>query len=170
MRAKPNLIAVCLLFTALASGQAQQGKSSPVQTVPTNLNGEWILDPHRSKLDKEIHDFSLTIVQSESEIRFSKRYWRGKREIKEQAIYHTDGRPDIVPKMGINDRFETRWQGKKLVHKVTSGISQNVGFPANLHFIVYEEWVISDDQQTLSRTMTSEAGSLLSVAVFNRVH
>ena len=168
MHAKPNLAAPCLIFVALASvGQARQGKSKPVQSEPSNLSGEWALDPNRSKLDKEIHDYSLTIVQQESEIRFSKRYWRGKREIKEQATYHTDGRADVDSRMGINDRLETRWRGKKLVRKISSGLNGSQSF--NLQFVTYEEWVISDDQQTLTRTITSAAGNLLSQAVFLRV-
>ena len=168
MRAKPIFVAACLIFMAFASvGQARQGKPKPVQSEPSNLNGEWILDPDRSKMDREIHDYSLTIVQQESEIRFSKRYWRGKREIKEQATYHTDGRPDVDSRMGINDRLETRWRGKKLVHKITSGLNGSQSF--NLQFVTYEEWVISDDRQTLTRTITSEAGNLFSQAVFHRV-
>ena len=168
MRAKPIVFAACLIFVTLASvGQARQDKSKPVQSEPSNLSGEWILDPNRSKLGKEIHDYSMTIVQQESEIRFSKRYWRGKREFKEQASYHTDGRPDVDSRMGINDRLETRWRGKKLVHKITTGLNGSQSF--NLQFVTYEEWVISDDQQTLTRTITSEAGSQLSQAVFFRV-
>jgi len=168
LRPKPILVMACLVLVALAAvGHAGQDKSKTVQSEPPNLSGEWILDANRSKLDKEVHDYSLTIVHQESEIRFSKRYWRGKREIKEQATYHTDGRADVDSRMGINDRLETRWRGKKLVHKITSGLNGSQSF--NLQFVTYEEWVLSDDQQTLTRTNTTEAGSLLARAVFNRV-
>jgi hypothetical protein len=166
MRAKHILIAVCLLaVVGLSSGQ---NKSKPAQSDPPNLSGEWILDPSRSNMGNEIHDYTLTVVHEGPEIRFAKRYWRGKREIKEESIYHTDGRADIDPKMGTNSRLETRWRGRKLVHKITSGLNGSQSF--NLQVVTYEEWVISNDSQMLTRTITTEAGNLLSRAVFNRVH
>ena len=167
---KQFCIAVCLLVIAVASGQAQQSKAKPAQPEVPNLGGEWVLDPARSQLDKEIHDFTLTVIQNASEIRFSKRYWRGKREIKEAVVVHTDGRSDVDPGVGINAESETRWQGQRLIRKITSGLSPASGYPVNLKFVTFEEWIISSDQQTLTRTITRDTGERISRAMFSRVH
>ncbi len=166
--ARQFLLLGCLLPLILTPGHAQDSKSKPAQPGPPNLSGEWSLDPSRSNLEKEIHDYSLTVVQHGSEIHFAKRYWRRKREVKEESTYYTDGRADIDPKMGINSKLETRWRGQKLVHKATTALNLSQSF--DHQFVTYEEWTISNDGETLTRTTTTEAGSLLSRAVFKRVY
>ncbi|MDX6289913.1 MAG: hypothetical protein QOH42_1712 [Blastocatellia bacterium] len=161
---KEFAIAVFLL-TAATVCLAQSSK--PSTKVRPDLSGTWILDGSRSNLGSDITDYVLTIVHREPEIRFSKRYKRGKREIKEESIYHTDGRPEFGPMQGSNDsQPETRWRDNKLVRK--SVIGPRTG-PVNFEFVVYEEWAISPDSQTLTRTVTSTGPSVVkSKAVFTR--
>ena len=163
-------ITICLLLVIITLSQAQQTKSRSTQPAVPDLTGQWVLDRARSNLDKDIHDYSLDVIDHQSEIKFSKDYWRGKHEIKEVVVLHLDGRADIDPSLGVSGQSETRWQGQKLVRKVTNGLSPASGYPVNLQIVMFEEWVISTDRQTLTRTITRDGGDRLSKAVFTRVH
>jgi hypothetical protein len=154
-----HLIAVVCLFLATSFGLAH-GDSQ--KTPPPDLSGTWVLDSSRSNLGSEIKDYVLTVVHREPEIRFSRKYKRGKREIIEESIYHTDGRPEFGAHQGVNDSLpETRWRGQKLVRRTVSRARGSV----DLEIVNYEEWSISPDKQTLTRTMNA-AGSGLSANVF----
>jgi hypothetical protein len=166
VKVKETVIAVCLLIgTTVCVAQGNNQKSR--DKVRPDLSGTWVLDKSRSNLGSDITDYVLTIVHREPEIRFSKRYKRGKREIREELIYHTDGRPEFSPMQGSNDsQPETRWRDNKLVRKSVTGPRTG---PVNFEFVTYEEWVISPDSQTLTRTVTSTGPGLLkSKAVFTR--
>jgi hypothetical protein len=154
-----QLIAVpCLLLAAslsIAYGDSQK-------TAPPDLTGTWILDTSKSNLGSEIKDYILTIVHREPEIRFSKKYKRGKREISEESVYYTDGRPEFGAHQGVNDPLpETRWRSQKLIRRTVSRPHGSL----DLEFVNYEEWSISADKQILTRTMTT-SGPGLSAGVF----
>jgi hypothetical protein len=161
--------AIGLLAITITFGQGQQTKPQTTQPDVPDLSGKWVLDRTRSNLDKEIHDYSLDIIHDASEIRFSKRYWRGKHEIKEEVVVHTDGRFDVDPSLGINGQSETRWRGQNLIRKVTTSLGPANGFPVNLKLVTLEEWTISSDRQTLTRTITRDSGERISKAVFSRI-
>ena len=164
---KEIVSALCLLIaTTVCVAQSNNQKSR--DGARPDLTGIWVLDESRSNLGSDITDYVLTIVHREPEIKFSKRYKRGKREIKEELTYHTDGRPEFGSLQGFNDpQPETRWQGDKLVRK---SVSRPNGGPLNLESVTYEEWAISPDNQTLTRTMTSTGpgGYVKTKAVFTR--
>ena len=143
----PHLAAASLmLFTPIYSQSLAKSKHEP---EAPNLNGTWVLDHSRSKLDSEIKDYVLTIVHKEPEIRFARRYKRGKREINENSVYYTDGRPQFIYQS--SQQPDIRWRDKKLVVKT---ISKPTGGPVKLEFVTVEEWSVSTDKQTLTRTMT----------------
>ncbi len=120
------LVALLLISAGICFSQSPPKASSSPQERP-DLNGEWVMDSTRSKMGKGVHDYFLTIVHRGPEISFSEHYWHGKREVREELIYYTDERADIDPKMGHNDRVETRWVGKKLVHQ--RGFAPKVRIP-----------------------------------------
>src|SRR6185503_16317308 len=97
----------CLLLTVLLSlslGNTQK-------KAPPDLSGTWTLNPSKSNLGSEITDYVLTIVHNEPEIRFSKKFKRGKREISEETVYYTDGRPQFGDGQTPNASLpEIRWR------------------------------------------------------------
>ena len=164
---KKFLAVQCLLLTVLLSvsfGNTQK-------KVPPDLTGTWILDPAKSNLGSEITDYVLTIAHNEPEIRFSKKFKRGKREISEEAVYYTDGRPQFGDGQTPNGPLpEIRWRGQKLVRRTVTRPRGSF----ELEFVNYEEWSLSSDKQTLTRKMTTSGPGLRagvfieSRAVFNR--
>jgi len=164
------LVAFLLISAGICFSQSPPKASSSPQERP-DLNGEWVMDSTLSKMGKEFHDYFLTIVHRGPEISFSEHYWNGKREVREELIYYTDERADIDPKMGHNDRTETRWVGKKLVHQRIGYIKLWFLVPPRsdkVEFASREEWSLSDDRQTLTRTITHDRGRGSKV-VFTRV-
>ncbi len=155
---KKFLAVQCLLLTVLLSisfGNSQK-------KAPPDLSGTWILNPAKSNLGSEITDYVLTIVHNEPEIRFSKKYKRGKHEISEDTVYYTDGRPQFGVGQAANDPTpETRWRGQKLVRRTVARARGSV----QLEFVNYEEWSLSSDKQTLTRKMTT-SGPGLSAGIF----
>src|SRR5882762_4872439 len=111
--AMKRLIAAPCLLLAASLGIAHRDLQ---KIAPPNLTGTWLLDNSKSNLGSQVREYVLTIVHREPEIRFSKKYKRGKQEIKEEAVYYTDGRPAFGTHQGVNDPLpETRWRGQKLV-------------------------------------------------------
>jgi len=155
-----RLITVACVFLTASFGIAHGGNQ---KTPPPNLSGTWVLDPSKSNPGSEVKDYVLTIVHREPEIRFSKKYKRGKREITEESIYHTDGRPEFGIHQGVNDSLpETRWRGQKLVRRTVTRARGSV----QLEFVNYEEWSISPDKQTLTRTISAAGSGLAANLVF----
>lgn len=154
---KRFIAAPCLslaLTLSLAYGDSQK--------TPPDLSGTWVLDTSRSNLGSELKDYTLTIVHREPEIRFSKKYKRGKREIREESVYYTDGRPEFGNNQSVNDPLpETRWRGQKLIRRSVTRAHGSI----DVQFVTYEEWSISADKQTLTRT-TETSGPVLSGGIF----
>lgn len=170
---KVFLVAFLLIFAEVCFSQSPPKTSAAPQERP-DLNGEWVMDPTRSKMGRDLHDYFLTIVHRGPEISFSEHYWHGKREVREELIYYTDKRADIDPKMGHTARTETRWVGNKLVHQRTSYMKIWILVPPHsnkVEFVSLEEWSLSDDRQTLTRTITGgdRDSGRRSTAVFTRV-
>jgi len=153
------LITVACVFLTASFGIAH-GDSQ--KTPPPNLSGTWVLDPSKSNPRSEIKDYVLTIVHNEPEIQFSRKFKQGKREITAQEVYYTDGRPQFAAHQGVNDPIpETRWRGQKLTRRTVTRARGSI----QLEFVNYEEWTISPDKQTLTRTM-STSGPGLSAGIF----
>ncbi len=156
---------ILFLLTAGLPGFAQTPK--PVNATP-DLSGKWTLDNSRSTIGSDVTDHLLTIEHQEPQIIFSTRYKLKKREINEQVVYYTDGRPGIDRRVSPGDPApKTFWQGRKLVRIL---LTQPRGL-MNFQFETREEWVLSADLQTLTRATETRGRSTImsSRAVFVRV-
>jgi hypothetical protein len=164
-----SLLFLCLVFGASVA----QTKNSSKTTTRPDLNGVWALDEARSEIDPRLieeHDYVLTIVHKEPEIRLTRTFERHGRKLKEETIYYTDGRPEFHSQTGYNSEPETRWRGKKLVRKVvTSSYGGSSGIFTSLPIVMIEEIELSADGKTLTRTITHDHGFIGKQRyVFNR--
>ena len=158
MSLKVFLGGIALLFT-LSVCQAQSKGNKSAKKTPPNLSGIWMLDYSRSSLDpamrKKVVDYVLTIDHREPEIRINRKYKEGGREYSEERVYYTDGRAELSSPGGLrNPDSLTRWQGDKLVRRSTFGPGRFETFPP-LETVTTEEWKLSPDGKTLTRTITN---------------
>ena len=145
---------VIMLVTVLGVSFAQT-------TTKPDLSGVWTLDGSRSKVDprlaEKLEDYVLTIVHKEPEIRITRRYQRDGRNVTEESIYYTDGRAEINSRTGRKDYDpKTRWRGNKLVRRSSWKVPANI-IPETitpLETVTTEEWELSSDGKTLTRTVT----------------
>jgi hypothetical protein len=166
MSLKVFLGGIALLFT-LSVCQAQSKGNKSTRKTPPNLSGIWMLDYSRSSLDpamrKKVVDYVLTIDHREPEIRITRKYREGGREYSEERIYYTDGRAELRSRAGIRSPEPiTRWQGEKLVRKTTF-TPNGVQTSPPLEVVTIEEWKLSPDGKTLTRT-TTISGMIMSRA------
>jgi hypothetical protein len=164
-----SILLLCLVFGVSV---AQTKNGSKTKTIP-DLSGVWALDESRSEIDPRLvpdHDYVLTIVHKEPEIRLTRTFERHGHKLTEEAIYYTDGRPEFHSSTGYDSRPETRWRGKKLLRKVvTSPYGGSAGIFTNLPIMMYEEIELSADGKTLTRTITHDNGFIGKQRyVFNR--
>lgn len=155
---KVFLGSISLLFAASVCLAQNDGNKSNRKTPP-NLSGIWMLDYSRSSLDpatkKKMVEYVLTIVHREPEIRITKKYKKSSREYSEEMVYYTDGRAEFRSPGGLRDPDSvTRWQGNKLVRRSTFGPGRFETFPP-LETVTTEEWKLSPDGKTLTRTITN---------------
>lgn len=156
-------VIVVFSLLLLAAQPALPQKTNSANTAPPDFSGTWQLDLSKSNVDDNIKDYVLTIVHREPEINFSKRYKRGKREVKEDYKYYTDGRPQFVARpSGDATQPDVRWRGKTLSIKTVTRM------PMAIDSVTVEEWKLSDDQRTLVRTIRSTGLSGEIKAVFVR--
>jgi hypothetical protein len=130
-----------------------QGKEKKPAPKP-DLTGTWVLDEANSTTglnEKDgITDYTLTITHHEPEIKMSKRYRQGGREVVDDVTYYTDGRPEYSSLRGVRDpEPTTRWRGRRLVRRSV----KEIGGPLKLRTETEEEWVLSEDGRTLTRTV-----------------
>ena len=144
---------VIVLMTVLAVSFAQT-------TAKPDLTGVWTLDESKSKVDTRVadkmQDYVLTIVHKEPEIRITRSYKQDGRDHTEESIYYTDGRPEFNSRTERKDSEPvTRWRGQKLVRRTVAKLTGNMRetFPP-LEAATIEEWELSADGRTLTRTVT----------------
>ncbi len=136
--------------------------------VKPDLSGTWVLDESRSTTgsgENKITDYVLTTVHQEPEIKLSKKYKQGGREVVDEVVYCTNGKPEYSSRTGRFDSWPvTRWRGRKLVRQLTQsppeGRARSSHFPFT--FVSTESWELSSDGTTLTRTNLSNAGIELS--------
>lgn len=158
---------LCLLLAGSVCLAQNKRKQSP-QTTPPNLTGTWLLDESKSKMSPKLTDYTLVIEHREPEIRMSKKYMLGKKEIRQETVYYTDGRPEIDSQRRTSfPEPEVRWRGQTLVRR---SISKNWGSSLEIETVSYDEWSLSPDNQTLTRTSTTTGTGfkLETKAVFRR--
>lgn len=158
------LILPMVLLAGLCFGQKQTSHQKP------DFTGTWVLEKSQSNVDSGISDYVLTVIHREPDIRMSKQYKRGKKQITEEIEYHTDGKAEVNPNRRPDDPSpETKWRGTKLVRR---SVSRPAGRGSLvLELVTYEEWALSSDQQTLTRAIEMTMGPSLiakTKAVFKR--
>ena len=164
------LISILCLLLALGVCIGQIQNNSRTKTRP-NLSGVWALDNSKSDLMQNVVDYVLTIVHQEPEVRMTKKYRQGGREVSQETVYYTDGRPEFNSLKGRDPEPITRWQGNKLVRRSSvtpTGIATPTSPP--IEFATKEEWELSPDNNTLTRTiMSSGVVTKKSKYVFRRI-
>lgn len=162
------------LFIAIAPGLcfAQNRDKKSGQSPKPNFSGAWVLDEAKSTSSSgkgnRITNYNLNIEHHEPEIRFSKKFKQDGREVTEEVVYYTDGRPEFSSRKGGRDSEPvTRWRGQKLVRR---SVKESTG-SFKMRFETLEEWVLSDDGQSLTRTVlnTGLGMTTKSKDVFNRL-
>ena len=148
-----------VFFLCLVFGLSIAQTKSVSKTKP-DLSGIWTLDESRSKVDTrltdKLQDYVLTIIHKEPEIRITRSYKQDGRNHTEESIYYTDGRPEFNSRTGRKDSEPvTRWRGQKLVRRTVAKLTGNIRetFPP-LEAVTTEEWELSADGKTLTRTVT----------------
>jgi len=165
------IFSVGWVFLALNLCVAQAKNPSKAKTRP-DLSGVWALDNSKSKPIEKVSNYVLTIVHQEPQIRMTRKYTQGGREHTVEVTYYTDGRPESNPQRRVGDPEPIiRWQGSKLVRRAISTPAGMTGhaFPP-LEIVTREEWELSPDRTTLTRTITN-SGIVTSKFkyVFNRI-
>lgn len=165
------LILPMVLLVGLCLGQKQTSHQKP------DFTGTWVLDRSQSNVDSGISDYVLTVIHREPDVRMTKQYKRGKKQITEEIEYHTDGKAEVNPSRRPDDPSpETKWRGTKLGRRSVSrrdplpGLVQGRGSLV-VELVTYEEWSLSSDQQTLTRAVEMTMGPSLiakTKAVFKR--
>lgn len=149
-----KLTGICILiFGAFAFGQ-NPAKDPDV----VSLNGTWALDKARSGagggLRVQFADAVMTIVQTEREIRTTTRIKNNGKETVEDATYYLDGRKEKTSNGG---EVKTKWTGKKLVITTKSVIRALTIGGTHPEMQTKEEWEVSKDGNTLTRTLSGSA-------------
>lgn len=172
MKMKPNKafrnVTVGLSLLLIISTAAHSDDKKSPKKAPPDLSGTWILDEAKSNTGSgkdRISGYTLTIVCNGPQIRMSKKFKLGDREIADDVVYYTDGRPEYSSRTGRSDSNPiVRWRGAKLVRISRTGLNE-------LSFVYTEEWQLSKDGQTLIRNTSQTAGSVYiqeSKFIFNR--
>ena len=151
MKALARTFVVSLILSAIAFAQTNRNNQKSKPPEP-DLSGVWLLDESKSSVgsgDSRLSDYVLTITQRGPEIRMNKKYRRGGREQSDEVIYYTDGRPELQ-RGRLDSEPVIRWRDGKLERKSRSG----PGVPTNppLEIVTTEEWELSIDGKTLTRT------------------
>jgi hypothetical protein len=129
---------------------------------PPDLSGTWVLDEAKSNIGRRrserVSNYTLSIVHQGPEIRMSKRFEQGGRVITEEVVYYTDGRPEYSSLRRVRDPEPvTRWRGNRLVRRSVKESSGSF----KIKFETQEEWVLSEDAMTLTRTVLSSGPGLI---------
>jgi len=154
---------LCVLL-AVTVCVAQKDRTKSDSKAKPNLSGTWVLDASRSTTGfgkDKITDYVLTIAHHEPEIKMSKKYTQGSREIVDEVVYYTDGRPEYSSLTGrVDSEPVTRWRGRKLVRRSAPGPTVTAARSSNLPFnvVTVEEWELSRDGETLTRTISTNGG------------
>ncbi len=151
-----------LLLLAAIAGVSQGQKGSADKHSKPDLSGTWILDKARSaKVD---YDLTLHIVHREPEITITRTFVDAAGERKEESVYYTDGRGDAVTdKLQHIYKPVTKWRGNTLVRE-----SVHVTRGTRFEVVSTEQWSLSKDGQTLTRTMTNRQKTSINETILPR--
>jgi len=142
------------MLLAVTFCAAQNDKNKPDKEAKPDFSGTWILDKNRS--DWLDHDLTLTIVHRDPEIKITSRSSKSKEQEKtEERIYRTDGKAESSStRVNQDSEQRTLWWGKTLVRRTVNQTT----FPGRgaraVKVVTSEEWSLSKDGKTLTRTVT----------------
>jgi len=148
-----------LLIITICAGQ--NNKNISIEHSVPDLNGTWVLDESKSRLkpspNEKVTDYVLIITHHEPEIRFDNRFKKNGVYSSRDWLYYTDGRSEASA-LGQDMEVTTKWKGKKLFRRITT-VRRNPFNNVSEQTVTEEEWVLSEDAQTLTRTISrSSAG------------
>lgn len=143
------MIGLWVLITAATCLAQAETQSADEQARP-GLSGTWILDKSKSpKMDAD--EFTLVIVHREPEIKITEKSLKDGRELINESVHYTDGRSDSDNSEG--DRYQKvkiRWKGDTLIRE---SIYTTRG--TKFEMVTTEEWKLSKDNKTLTRTVVN---------------
>lgn len=143
------IIGLWVLITAASCFAQADTERADKQALP-GLSGTWVLDKSKSpKVDAD--EFTLVIVHREPQIKITEKSVKDGRELINESIHYTDGRSDSDT--GDGDRYQKvkiRWKENTLIKE---NIYTTTG--ARLEMITTEEWKLSKDNKTLTRTVVT---------------
>jgi len=114
-----------------------------------DISGTWGL-PSKSGSHLS-HEIILVISQTEPQIKITERTFRGHGTIRE-LTYYTDSRGETNPSFDVKTMLKsvTKWKGNKLITKFSLPAGRSNNNPVVSERV--DEWTISADGQTLTRT------------------
>jgi len=157
------LVSWWMFIAAMVCFAQAETQNSNKQGKP-DLSGTWILDKSKSpKVDAD--KFTLVIVHREPEIRITEKLLKDGRELIKESVHYTDGRSDSdIAKGKDYSQVKIKWQGKALVIEnahTTSG--------TRFEIVTTEEWKLSNDNQSLTRTVANRQRVSLNETIFPRI-
>jgi hypothetical protein len=157
---KSRTLAALLIIFAATVCEAQKNRKD-AEPKP-DFSGTWILDESQSFVRTDsgrISDYTLTIEHREPEIKMAKRFKVGNKDYSIDTIYYTDGRPEYDSQAKKWDSSpEIKWSGKKLVRRTRVFAELS----ARIQIVTDEIWSLSEDGQTLTRSIETYGPGALS--------
>lgn len=157
-----GVMSCLLILLAVTAGFSQGEKTTANKRGKPDLSGTWILDKTRSaKVD---YDLTLNIVHREPEITITRTFVDAAGERKEESVYYTDGRGDaITDNLQHIDKPVTKWRGTTLIRE-----SVHVTRGTKFEVVTTEQWSLSKDGQTLTRTVTNRQKTSINETILPR--
>jgi hypothetical protein len=152
------------MFIAVTVCFAQAETQSANKQAKPDLSGTWILDKAKSpKVDAD--KFTLVIVHREPEVRITEKLLKDGRELIKESVHYTDGRSDTYVTKGEHyTKIKIKWQGKALVVENT-----HTTFGMKLEIVTTEEWKVSNDNKSLTRTVANRQRVSMNETIIPRI-
>jgi hypothetical protein len=157
-----GVISSLMILLTVTAVFSQDEKGAADKRSKPDLSGTWVLDKTRSaKVD---YDLILEIVHREPEITITRTFVERASERKEESVYYTDGRAEAVKeKLQHIYKPVTKWRGTTLVRE-----SVHVTRGTKFEVVTTEQWSLSKDGQTLTRTVTNRQQTSINETILPR--
>lgn len=152
------------LFIAATTCFAQAEIERSNKQARPDLSGTWVLDKSKSPaVDADL--FTLVIVHREPEVRITEKLLKDGRELKKESVHYTDGRSDSSVTKGQHySKTKIKWQGKTLVIE-----NIHTSFGVRLEIVTTEEWKLSKDNNSLTRTVLNRQKISMNETIIPRI-